>query len=455
MTDTRSRRRLATIRAGVSALAFLLCGPVARAADTAYMLGPQDKVRLKVYEWRASKDEIFELEAFSDEFVVGPSGMLSLPLVGELPAQGLTTEALASSLADRLKRRLGLVERPDASAEVVQFRPFYVSGQVDKPGEYPYRPAMTVLQAVSLAGGLQRVSDPGIIRLAREAISSRGDLQILAGEINQLLVRRSRLEAEIAGQQDFKTPPELLGRANDAAISLLMQQERMIMKARLEGYRTQLGALDELKTYLQKEVDSLGAQLATEDTQLKLVQKELQSVASLVEKGLAVSPRQLSLERTVAQIQGDRLRVETAGMRARQEISKADISILELKNKRSNDLLVELRTTQAKLEETSRKANTTEQLLRESEYTAPQLLAERLKATMAPPSYSIVRKVNGEPVETAATETTPIEPGDIIKVQLARFDATAEGPAATPAPAPASAGATKLGAMERPSVSQN
>ena len=121
-----------------------------------YKLGPQDKVSIKVYEWRASRDEIFEWTAFKADYIVSASGYLSLPLLGDVSANGLTTMELTRELGLRLKDRMGLVASPDVTVEVVQFRPFYIVGAVEKPGEYPYRPGLNVLEAFAIAGGRPR-----------------------------------------------------------------------------------------------------------------------------------------------------------------------------------------------------------------------------------------------------------------------------------------------------------
>jgi len=105
-----------------------------------------------------SRDEIYEWTAFKAEYIVSGSGYLSLPLLGDVPASGLTTMELSRDLGLRLKDRMGLVASPDVTVEVVQFRPFYIVGTVEKPGEYPYRPGLNVLEAFAIAGGRPRGS---------------------------------------------------------------------------------------------------------------------------------------------------------------------------------------------------------------------------------------------------------------------------------------------------------
>jgi polysaccharide export outer membrane protein/exopolysaccharide production protein ExoF len=104
-------------------------------------------------------------------------------------------------------------------------------------------------------------------------------------------------------------------------------------------------------------------------------------------------------------------------LRARQEISKAEIAIIELTNKRKTDVALELRETQSKLDDLYRRADTSEQLLFEAEVTAPQLALRLARARLAKPTYTIVRGNAGVAVEMSAAETTSVQPGDTIKVE--------------------------------------
>jgi polysaccharide export outer membrane protein len=106
-----------------------------------YVLGPGDAVRVVVYGE----------EQLSGEFRVDGSGSLAMPLVGQIPVKGKTTRDLEKDLAKRLER--GYVKNAKVSAEVINFRPFFILGEVRNPGQYPYVSGMTVLSAVAAAGG--------------------------------------------------------------------------------------------------------------------------------------------------------------------------------------------------------------------------------------------------------------------------------------------------------------
>lgn len=423
VTDQRIRRagprrtlvcRLAPFPLLVLLLIFTSFSVVAADAERDYLLGMQDKVRIKVLEWRASRDEVFEWTALNTDYTVNPSGNISLPLIGDIPAAGLSTAALAVEISQRLKERIGLVGRLDVSVEVVQFRPFYIVGEVEKPGEYPFRPELTVLRALSIAGGLKRATELSLTR----SISAMGEIQLNALEVNSLLARLARLKAELEDADEIDFPKALMERARTTSVALLMQQEKLILESRREALNTQLHAYEQLKTYLGKEVESLIAQLHALDKQAELFRREHEGVASLVSRGLAATSRQLELERAMASMEGDRLRLGTNLMKARQEISRTDIAILDLKNKRKTEITMELRQTQAKLEEAGQKLDTAQKLLNEAQVSASRLFAQENGSRRPEPQYSIVRQINGESQTIAATETTPVEPGDTVKVEF-------------------------------------
>lgn len=133
---------------GMFAFAALLAGPAQAQEQAApvrdipaYKLGPGDKVRVIT----------FGEEALTGEFQVGGSGKVSLPLVGEVQAAGLTIPEFQQAVETALKD--GYLREPRVSVEVLNYRPFYILGEVKKPGEYPYTNGLTVLNAVATAEG--------------------------------------------------------------------------------------------------------------------------------------------------------------------------------------------------------------------------------------------------------------------------------------------------------------
>jgi polysaccharide biosynthesis/export protein len=110
-------------------------------SSRAYRLGPGDKMKIIV----------FGAEDLSGDFNVTDAGFVSAPLVGDVKAAGLTPQEFSSTLQRRLAD--GYMRDPKVSVQVSNYRPFYIMGEVTKPGEYPYANGMTVLNAVAMGGG--------------------------------------------------------------------------------------------------------------------------------------------------------------------------------------------------------------------------------------------------------------------------------------------------------------
>jgi protein involved in polysaccharide export with SLBB domain len=383
----------------------------ANAGTETYKLGPQDKLRLRLFEWRPNMNTVVEWPALNAEFTVSAAGTLSLPMLGEVPAAKRTPGELAQAIGERLKSTIGLAEAPTIGVEVVQYRPFYIMGGINKPGEYPYRPGLTVLQALSVAGGILGSGESGL-RLGKEIIAGRGDMQQIITEIDMLMARKSRLEAESANAEKVQFSPNLEKRKGDPAVALLMQQEESIFQTRRNALQTEIAALEQLKGFFDREIISIQAQMKAQQDERDLMKKELDNIASLVSRGLTPATRQLELERAVSRMEGDRLRLESTLLNARQNLSRTDISIIEARNKHSNEVATDLRETQTKLEIAVTRYNTAERLLYETQFTSPQVLGDR--SGKHPATFTIIR----DSKEIQAADITPIEPGDTLKVEL-------------------------------------
>ena len=114
--------------------------PVALPAGP-YTLDSGDRLRIVV----------FGQDALSNIYLVDAEGAVALPLIGTVPARGLTTAQLAESIKGRLAN--GFIREPSVAVEVDIHRPFFVLGEVTYPGQYPYVPNMTVENAIAIAGG--------------------------------------------------------------------------------------------------------------------------------------------------------------------------------------------------------------------------------------------------------------------------------------------------------------
>ena len=125
-----------------------------------YLLGPNDRVRVKVY----GEADI------TGEYEVDTNGQISVPLAGHIEAQGLTTKQLERAITAALAK--GIVRDPRVNVEVALYRPYYILGEVKKSGEYPYRLGLTVMDAVATAGGFTYRANESKVYLRRAGAGS-------------------------------------------------------------------------------------------------------------------------------------------------------------------------------------------------------------------------------------------------------------------------------------------
>jgi len=396
------------------AAALLASAGTAR-AETPYKLGPQDQMQVKVSDLRAGTGEAYQWQAFTGEFTVAASGKVSLPVVGEIEASGRTTSEIASDIADRLKAKAGLATRPDASVQIVKYRPYYVMGSVEKPGEYEYRPQLSVLQAVSMAGGLQRVPTDILLQFVRDAVRARGDIQEFATQRLALLARQARLEAELK-EKPLAFPPEVEAHAKDPLVARIMSEERLALDTRRAALDAQVLNLKKSKDFLTEQITSLSAKDTTTGEQLDIMKAELARISGLVSKGLSAMPRQIETSQTIATLESNRLDVQIAVIRARQDISKADRDILDLKDQRRNTALQEAAETRITLNQATARLEEAKNLLYQSQVRSPATVVANSEA-YSKPEYYILRRNGGKAETISAEEDDLLQPGDVVRVR--------------------------------------
>ncbi|MDB5540194.1 MAG: exopolysaccharide biosynthesis protein [Devosia sp.] len=385
----------------------------------AYDLSPQTKVRLTVIQWMPLKGLYERLDALSGELIVSDDGTIPVPVIGAVPAQGKTTEQVATDVANQLRTRLGLVDLPSTSLEVVEYPPLYVVGAVTTPGAFPFRPRMTVLQGYALAGGTPRDSaDTPADRLRLVS-----ELQSVESGLVRTRARIARIEGEMAGAKTIDFPPEVTDAADATLAKEVVTQETAIFIARSNELVRQAVALKELASLLNTEINTLHARISEVDMSIASSEKELAGVRSLVESGIATVSRQSTLEQAVANRRFDRVTQQTAILRAQQALNEAMREAARLQDVRSTENAQNLQTQQAQLEQFLRQQKMQQRLLLEMD-SSPSAMPGALE-----PSYTIVRTIQSGVVQLAADETTELQPGDVLKVSAPSGSGGASGAA--------------------------
>ncbi|TWC01090.1 polysaccharide export outer membrane protein [Bradyrhizobium macuxiense] len=137
--------------------------------DNSYHLGPGDKLRVVVYGQ----------EGLTNSYAIDAAGAITMPLIGSVPARGRTPAGLAGDISARLRN--GFIREPSVAVEIESYRPFFILGEVQAPGQYPYVPNMTVESAVAIAGGFSPRAKRDSVTLTHTDASGAGRFVVPLG----------------------------------------------------------------------------------------------------------------------------------------------------------------------------------------------------------------------------------------------------------------------------------
>jgi len=157
---------------GVLPASAQTAAPAAPAASIAvpgmssYQVGPGDVISVRVFE---------EPEFSRDSIRLNDAGTISMPLIGEVPVLGLTVGEIEKALTDRLRGRI--LVNPVVNVALLQYRTFFIQGQVKAPGTYPFMPGLTVRKAAILAGGFGERASMRKIYVIRDKDPSQKQLE--------------------------------------------------------------------------------------------------------------------------------------------------------------------------------------------------------------------------------------------------------------------------------------
>jgi exopolysaccharide production protein ExoF len=400
------RHSIWTLLIAIALTLFLDSGVPSLVAASDYTVHAGDKLKIRVNQ----------LPELSGEFTVSSTGKIFMSPIGEILVDGLSMNDVSARISDSLIAG-GHSENAETMVELLQSLPIFVVGDVQRPGEYPFRPGLTVLRAISLAGGHFRLSDPGLMRLERDALAARGELATLLKKVNYLLARRARVHAELEDQSEIVFPPELTQKASDPTIAQLLAEERNILSTNRETLRSQAEGLERSRAFYEREIQAITAQIEAGKREFDSVRKEFAEISSLRQKGLSSWSRELTLERTQAQLMAAEHGLHTLILRARQNIAQLEQRTSELQSERRVKLNAEMQQTRLELEESRSRIETTRKLMIEAEVTAPTMAVRRMSRGLAKEySFLIVRTQDGKATSLPADENTPLEPDDVIKV---------------------------------------
>ena len=383
--------------------AALICFVATSSARAQYRLDSGDVVDIS----------IFGRSELQRRATVNSEGSIALPLIGEVQVRGLQLADVRARIAELFSPNDSM--RPnDVLIEVVEARPFYVVGDVLRPGPYPWRSGLTVLHAVAVGGGMLR----GVTDRLGGGADLGARLAGLRSEYARHQVRIAGLSAEIANRSDIDLERLRAALPGQRVEQLVELENRALATTQTER--------DQERTYLRRAIELANAQIiALENGEREEVDSarqqvaELQRVTDLNRRGLANASRVSDEQRAASLLKSRQMDTSARLARARQE--REDLRRrLERADERAVRAPRELQDALLSLESVRAQMGA----------LALQIEARALQPVEAPPSpidYEIRRDSAAGASWISATEDTLIQPGDLIRVSR-RF---AEGETAT------------------------
>jgi polysaccharide biosynthesis/export protein len=383
----------------VSALVFSFPLLADSAGDSgSYKLAPGDRITVVV----------FGQPELSGDMLVDGAGAIVVPFVGPIEVKNLTTLECQTLVRDRLAD--GILQQPSVSVRISELRPLHVLGDVRTPGAYPFRYGSTVQSAVAVAGGF---GPPPLVQSAAlsEFLVADERVRQLTFQKQALLLRQARLEAQRDGMKTF-SPPAPQGTIQGIDLAGIVANETNTFETQAAILQNQVDLLRSQKPRIEKEIEALSGQIAAANKQLSLVRERADQYSRLMKQGLGLANSVLQLNLAEASHESELWRLTAQVSRLQMDAGELDLKIYEAEAISKRQLVAELRDARERLKE----LDVTLPSAREIREVKLQQAGDSAGAEAAR-FISITRVRNGQTNVFQATESTPLEPGDIIDVK--------------------------------------
>jgi len=351
--------------------------------------------------------KLLERQDISGKVVVDIEGTISLPGIGSIIARGETIRSLESKLIARISET---VVQPSLAVQMVEYRPFFILGEVGEAGGYAYQPGLNVIKAVSLAKGFK--SDGRDQNQLSKQLANMRAKQSLGKNVALLAssqVRLARILAEAADQESFTFDPGTGIVSKVSNLDAIIQKERELLAKRRISHKKQLDQVKETITARQLEVESYKKRMSSKDELFDQIGKEVKEVRKLQKQGLVSAERVNRLIREELNSRGQVLQTASLLRQSQASLSLSQEKLVTLTEGHKVELAQEIRKLgdQISILETS--------IVGELEilnYTGGQLRSGKSDQSIY--GFEIHRK--GQLIDQKIDFKTPILPGDTLIV---------------------------------------
>lgn len=376
-------------------------------------------------DYRVDVGDVLELSVpsipeFRYKATVGANGQVSFPLVGVIPAQNKSTNEILQVIQTRVPqkalRRRGqdgreyeiVIGDDEVSLAVAEFSPVYLNGDVSNPGSFPYRPGLTVRQAIALAGGYNimrtRMENPYLL-----AADLRSQRETLLNDHAREQARIARLQSELGHDVKVSNMPEPSPTAVEVR-ALEMEQ----LDARRDDFEKERVHLTQSVQSLSANLSLLEKQMETEKERAKIDLADMIRVEGLAAKGMAPVTRLSDTRRLVLLSASRATEIEARTEQVRQRRAEEERKLQELFDKRRIELLGELEDAKMRFASiVSRLSAATEKM-----FLVGAIQSQIGRGLTGEPVLVIFRKTGSGAKRLVATEEMELLPRDVVEVAL-------------------------------------
>ncbi len=406
-------------RVALCAMAVAMSIPAWGAED--YRLQPGDVIEVGVANYAELKQRL----------PVQIDGSLALPLVGTLPAQGLTLTELRLSVQAAFEARVWRVRLPDGREEtrfferdgitvsVVEYRPVFVAGDVGKAGEVIYRPGMTVRHAIAAAGGAPGQAMRGLLAPFDPA-NARNEYINAWMNMFAALTQTWRIQNELGSEHEIDSQITVNAPVSQTSLQQMIETETQLRDRRIGEFTAQRSFYENAVKQANDQVNVLTEQQKKEDEGMQEDMADLQRVNELYGKGSLTSQRVTDARRNVLLSSTRKLQTEAQLLDTIRKRGEYQRELDRLDHARRSDLLKELKDAQLKL--------AAEKARLESAQEKMAISGMRLPGSTGLIVKVMLHRQGPEKAETMeALGETLLLPGDVldVTVQGSRYDLSA------------------------------
>lgn len=337
-------------------------------------------------------------EDLTGQYSVQPGPVLSLPLIGTVKLDNHTARQLETELATAWENRLGTPM--SVTIEFAQRAPFYVVGAVNSPGAYPYREGLTVLQAVAVSGGMQRLmslNDDIRLDLIRERERRLLAIEKLAGAV----ARQARLIAERDGKKQI-TLDEPFTLVPKQQMDELLAKEATLLETRTQQYTIKERLLADQIRLGEAEVAAYQQQFNEMEDQ----QAQLTKEAARIRRIPGQQVRAFELEQRATTLETTKASITSSISRTAANVEAARSGLADAREARQKEITEGLLEADQAIREAKLTEAASRDILRAAGYEQPSRAV----------TFTLTQQGKVEPA--AVNSSASIRPGDVLEVSV-------------------------------------